>query len=69
MPKCKKCDKTVPRDQCCDQKDCAVSTDGGDFLLSAAVGAVTDNAAFGALFGGDILGAIVGEIFSDGDLF
>jgi hypothetical protein len=42
--------------------------DSGDFLLSAAIGAVTDSALLGGIIGGDMLGGVVGDMF-DGDLF
>ena len=70
MFKCPKCGKTVPGDHYCTQQGRVVPVDdSGDFLTSALVAGVTDNAAIGALFGGDIVGAIVGDLFSDGDLF
>lgn len=40
----------------------------GDFIISAAIGAVTDSAILGGFIGGDMLGGIVGDLL-DGDLF
>ena len=35
--------------------------EGGDFALSAAIGAATDNAALGYLVGGSLSGALIGD--------
>ncbi len=40
----------------------------GNFLMSAAIDAVTDSALLGGLIGGSFTGAIVGDML-DGDLF
>jgi hypothetical protein len=40
----------------------------GDFIISAAIGAVTGSALLGGIIGGDMLGGIVGDLL-DGDLF
>lgn len=45
-----------------------VSSDSGDFLLSAAIGMATDSALLGGLLGGDFAGGIVGDML-DGNLF
>lgn len=37
-----------------------IVADDSDFLLSAAVGYATGNAALGALAGGDLLGGVIG---------
>lgn len=61
MPKgkyCTNCGETKSECEC---------DDGGNFLLSAAVGAVTDSAILGGLIGGDIVGGILGDML-DGDL-
>jgi hypothetical protein len=39
----------------------------GDFITSAAIGAVTDSALLGGLLGGDLLGGMLGDML-DGDL-
>ena len=41
---------------------------GGDFLLSAVIGAATGSALLGGLLGGSFLGGITGDLL-DGDLF
>lgn len=41
----------------------------GDPLLSAAVAAVTDSSLLGIAVGGSITGAILGDLFGDGDIF
>ena len=55
---CRKCGE--------DEDDCDCS-DGGSFIASAVIGAVTDSAILGAVIGGDLLGGIVGDAL-DGDL-
>lgn len=72
MFNCPYCRQTVvSRDHYCAAKNGYVNTTDptGDFLTSAVVAGVTDNAAIGALMGGDIVGAIVGDLLFDGDLF
>lgn len=70
MFKCPKCGKTVSGDHYCTQQGRVVSSDdSGDFLTSALIAGVTDNAIIGGLVGGDMLGGLVGDLFSDGDLF
>ena len=39
--------------------------DDSSFLLSALVAYETDSVLLGAIAGGDVAGAIIGEIFSD----
>lgn len=41
--------------------------DDGDFFVSAAVAAVSDDWFIGAIVGGDIAGAVVGDMFFGGD--
>jgi hypothetical protein len=41
--------------------------DGGDFLISAVIGAATGSALLGGLLGGDLLGGIVGDFFGGDD--
>ena len=72
MKICPYCNQTiVARDHFCTKKQNYFDTSdpSGDFLMSAAIGAVTDNAILGGLVGGDMLGGLVGDLFSDGDLF
>jgi hypothetical protein len=59
-----------------DQKDysyqggsSSTSDSSGDFLMSAAIGAATDNALLGGILGGDMAGGIVGDLMSGGGLF
>lgn len=42
-----------------------VEDNDGDFMLSAAVGMATDNIALGYLAGGNLSGALVGEMISE----
>jgi hypothetical protein len=50
---------------CCTPKR---KNDSGDFLVSAAIGAITDSAVVGGLVGGNLLGGIVGDaLFGDDD--
>ena len=42
--------------------------DGGSFISSAVIGAVTDSALLGGILGGDMLGGTVGDML-DGDLW
>lgn len=43
--------------------------DDGDFIMSAVIGAATDNSLIGGLLGGSIIGGILGDTLNDGDLF
>ena len=52
----------------CRRKGILEITPEASFLVSAAIGAVTDSALLGGLLGGDIVGGVVGDIL-DGDLF
>lgn len=45
------------------------SDSSGDFLMSAAIGAATDNALIGGLLGGDMAGGIIGDLLSGDGLF
>jgi hypothetical protein len=47
----------------------ASESDGGDALLSGLIAYGTDSAIAGALLGGDIAGAVIGDLFNGGDLF
>jgi hypothetical protein len=72
MFNCPHCRQTVvSRDHYCTAKGAYVDTSDptGDFLLSATIGAATDNAAIGGIIGGDIFGGLLGDLFSDGELF
>lgn len=71
MPYCKHCDEFVSSDasthNC--RKVGLLNIDKDDsFLVSVAIGMVTDSAIIGGVLGGDIVGGIVGDIL-DGDLF
>ena len=70
MPYCKHCGEPVSRTE--EIHDCPkvglLDIDKDDsFLVSAAIGAVTDSAILGGVLGGDITGGILGDIL-DGDL-
>ncbi len=73
---CEKCDSKNNLKECksCtfskreDIKKSSENEDDGNFLMSAAIGAVTDSALLGGLIGGSFTGAIVGDML-DGDLF
>ena len=70
MNTCPYCRQTiVSRDHYCTAKNGYVNTDdpNSDFLMSAAIGAVTNSAVIGGLIGGDILGGLVGDLFANGD--
>ena len=43
------------------------SGNGGDFILSAAIGYATGSAILGTLLGGDIVGGVIGSMFGDDD--
>ncbi len=69
---CPYCRQTVvAKDHYCTAKNGYVDSSDptGDFLTSALIAGVTDNAIVGGLIGGDMLGGLVGDLFSDGDLF
>lgn len=38
------------------------------FLLSAAIGAMTDSTFIGAMLGGDVVGAVVGGLLNGGSI-
>jgi hypothetical protein len=42
-----------------------VRDNSGDFITSMAIGYATDNAIIGGIVGGDMTGAIVGEMLND----
>ncbi len=52
---------------CREEKEDCECDDGGNFLLSAVVGAATGSALLGGLVGGSLLGGILGDSL-DGDL-
>lgn len=72
MNTCKSCKQRVPNNT---THYCSVtgrthdSDNSSDFIISAAIGAVTDNALIGGLLGGSIVGAVLGDFLSDGELF
>jgi hypothetical protein len=67
---CKHCrrDVSIPH-HCSVARKTIRESDEGDFVLSAIIGAATDSAILGALFGGDLIGGVVGDLLGDGDLF
>lgn len=68
MKECCHCGKKVTSSHYCKVAERRIQYND-DFLISAAIGAVTDSAIVGTLLGGDIAGAIVGDIFNGFDLF
>lgn len=71
MPYCKHCNQFVSSSAYSHEcpKDGLLSIDeDSSFLVSAAIGAITDSALLGGILGGDMLGGIVGDLL-DGDLF
>lgn len=70
MKTCKHCNKKVNGSHYCKSAKRTISEDSdGDFLLSAAVGYVTNSAIIGGLAGGNMAGGIVGDIINGGSLF
>jgi hypothetical protein len=71
MPTCKHCrHQFVGLHQCAVANRTIQDTDRDDLILSAVIGAVTDNALLGGLLGGSIVGGILGDaIGGDGGLF
>lgn len=46
-----------------------IKEDGSDIMLSAIVGYATNSTIAGYLIGGDISGALFGDLLNDGNLF
>lgn len=69
--KCKHCGETIRNSyhHCSKTNRTYREDDTGDFALSAIVAYATDSAILGGLVGGDIGGAILGDLFNGGDLF
>lgn len=71
MPYCKHCEEYVSsgsRTHDCRKQGLLDIDEDDSFLVSAIIGAATDNALLGGLLGGDIVGGIIGDAL-DGDLF
>lgn len=71
MPYCKHCNEYVSQFATvhnCPKNGLLQVDEDCSFLVSAAIGAVTDSALLGGLLGGDIVGGVVGDLL-DGDLF
>ncbi len=71
MPYCKHCNEYVSArasSHNCKKVGLLEIDEDDSFLVSAAIGAVTDSAFLGGLLGGDMMGGIVGDLL-DGDLF
>ena len=68
---CKHCGSKIScSSHYCSKKKGLLNVDEDDsFLVSAAIGAVTDSALLGGLLGGNIVGGVIGDVFFDGDLF
>lgn len=68
MAKCKHCDKHG--DHYCKTLQKQISEeDEGDFFMSVAVGAATNNGLLGGIVGGDLAGGIIGDMITPGGLF
>lgn len=71
MAYCKHCGEHVSSHATkhhCSKKGLLRVDEDDSFLVSAAIGALTDSSLLGGIMGGDIVGGIVGDLF-DGDLF
>ncbi len=71
MPYCKHCGEHVSSGASthnCRKVGLLDIDEDDSFLVSAAIGAVTDSALLGGILGGDMLGGIVGDLL-DNDLF
>lgn len=71
MNKCKHCQQEVKKlpHVCEVAKKTFQQDDGNDFLMSLTVGMVTNNFALGNMLGGNVSGAIIGDLLNDGRLF
>jgi len=74
MERCKHCHEVIPKHR--STHHCSVTgttydreSESGDFLLSMAIGAATNNALLGGLLGGDMTGGIIGDVLNGGSLF
>lgn len=62
--------KQVNDHQCRDSAQPTIRDDSSkDFLMSAAIGYVTNSTIVGGIVGGDMVGGMVGDILSGGNLF
>lgn len=62
---CKFCGKQIEYEKChCSQARQSAENKTDDFLISAAIGAVTDSALIGGIVGGDFLGGVVGDFLN-----
>ena len=65
--KCKNCDREG--EHYCTSVGRTVSpSSDGDFFTSMAISGLTNSSVLGAMFGGSISGAILGDVMNDGDL-
>ena len=68
---CKHCNEEIPEGTTtheCPKAGLLNVEQDSSFLTSMAIGMLTDNAALGAIMGGDITGGIVGDLLNDGNL-
>lgn len=66
MKTCKYCNKQfITNHYCTAVQEDVDYDDDSNFMLSALVAMETDNAILGAMAGGDIGGAILGEVIAD----
>jgi hypothetical protein len=66
MRKCKHCGGSFSSSHYCPVASQTIDyDDDSNFLLSAVVAYETNSVLLGAMAGGDIAGAVIGEIFSD----
>jgi len=65
---CTHCGTTVSGAHHCAALGGITDFDSDDFITSAAIGYVTNNALLGGLLGGDMIGGVVGDwMNADGD--
>ena len=68
--RCKYCDEQVyGSTHYCEEKERTFRSSSDDFLISAAIGYVTNSSILGGILGGDIAGGIVGDLLGGGGLF
>lgn len=67
--RCRYCSSMVSSNHYCPVKEDYIDfDDSGSFIASAAIAAVTDSVLLGTVLGGDVSGAIIGDLL-DGNLF
>lgn len=66
MVKCKACGVQFIGTHLCEKEKRPIRDDDGDFVMSVAIGALTNSAILGGLLGGDLIGGIVGDLMNGG---